>query len=273
MAYSPITWGYKDPGDSAKLQQGVDNSIWTSEHRIWGLEVVTTGSCTVVVQPGRIEIGGKWLYTTTTGVLTGDNMTHWEGSTGWAEGSSTAFYVVAYNSAGNDFDCKFRMSGPAYSDTSSGTSTGPKIYDKTSSDSIWYRYIGFASNNSACNFRTSEIVKDTCYYPEEATALVRGSAVAFTEIDVGPVVSKLGHTMMVLGGLTAASKFFCIRNAKSNSDYTQYYQNPSSGNKRLFMGVIPIFTGTNFDRAIDYKTEENIGGMSLYAIGVRLWGR
>lgn len=145
MPYSDISWAYKDPLTIQNLNQMDDNSVWTSEHRIVGCELATTGTSTVEIMPGRLEIAGLWLQETTTAnlVLTAENNAHWEGANG--ELSSTSMYIVAYNSAGSTFSVKFRASGPAYSDTASATA-GFKRYDKTGT--TWYRYIGAVWNNS-----------------------------------------------------------------------------------------------------------------------------
>ena len=64
--YSSATWNYKDAGDIVKLQQVHDNAIYLSEHRIFGCEADVTGSDTAIIQGGRMEINGTWLYRTGT---------------------------------------------------------------------------------------------------------------------------------------------------------------------------------------------------------------
>ena len=144
--YDPVSWAYKNPITTQKVTQMIDNSVLVNEHGIFGCNMHTTGANTVEIFGGRMAIGNAWLVENAqVASLTAENNAHWEeGAT--QEGSATAMYVVAYQS-GNGFNCKFRASAPAYSDTSSGTATGPRLYDKTGS--TWYRYIGMAWNNSA----------------------------------------------------------------------------------------------------------------------------
>ena len=155
MAYSDINWVYKDPLTIQRLNQMDDNAVWTSEHRVWGLHLAFTGTATVEVEGGRVEVNGKWLIQTATASLTASTNGAWEEGTEQEGGvSATAWYVVAFNSAGSDFDVLFRASAPAYSDTFSGTATGPKIYDITGG--VWYRYVGKVVNNSAGNIQSVE---------------------------------------------------------------------------------------------------------------------
>lgn len=146
MPYASATWNYKDPITTQKMGQMNDNSVWTSEHNIYGAGMDITGNTTVQIGGGAMAIGNAWLredveYLT---ALTADNATHWEGGNGY--GSSTAWWVVAFGS-GVGFNVLFRQSAPAYSDTNSATSTGPKLYDKTGS--TWYRYIATVVNGTA----------------------------------------------------------------------------------------------------------------------------
>ena len=145
MPYSLVDWQYLTPQTADRFNQMESNAVFTSEHRIWGCEIETTGTSTITVLGGRIEIGGKWLSRVgSLTALTAETNGDWvEGAT--QEASSTAMYIVAFNDSGSSFNVKFRLSGPAYSDTASGTSTGPKIYDK--SGTTWYRYIGQVAND------------------------------------------------------------------------------------------------------------------------------
>ena len=146
MSYSKVSWNYKDPNTTQKLGQMTDNSVWTSEHSIFGCQMDITGTASVQMQPGVMAIGENWLRETGVAditTLTADNAAHWEDGNG--EGSATAWWVVAFQS-GNGWNVLFRQSGPAYSDTNSSTANGIKIYDKTGS--TWYRYIAQVWNNS-----------------------------------------------------------------------------------------------------------------------------
>lgn len=145
MAYSDVVWNYKDPLTTQKLNQMDDNSVFCAEHRIFGCTPDITGTSTVKISPGRMEIDGKWLVRSDfCTALTADNNACWEEGAN-AEGSSTGWYIVAWNDSGESFNVKFRASGPAYSDTLSGTASGPKVYDKTGT--TWYRYIVYLYNN------------------------------------------------------------------------------------------------------------------------------
>ena len=64
MSYSPVTWTYKDALTSQKLQQGVDNAVWTSQHNIQGFELVYADANHLHVNPGVLEIGGVWISKT-----------------------------------------------------------------------------------------------------------------------------------------------------------------------------------------------------------------
>jgi len=146
MPYSEVSWAYKDPATTQKLGQMAENPSWVNEHHICGLELDITGTSTVEIKPGRLSLEGKWISETATAnlILTAETNAHWrEGAT--QETSSTAWYVYAYNSS-SSIAIKFCLSAPAYSDTSSATSRGPKLYDK--SGSTWFRGIAVVWNNS-----------------------------------------------------------------------------------------------------------------------------
>ena len=148
MAYSPVTWAYRDATTVQKMTQMENNNVWTSERGIFGCQIDVSAGNTCIVAQGKMELGGMWLYrnsaiTSLNASATGD----WEENTTVALLSSTSFYVVAYNDADNSFNVKFRASGPAYSDTSSATSVFPRLYDKTGS--TWFRYIGICYTNTA----------------------------------------------------------------------------------------------------------------------------
>ena len=132
MAYSDVSWAYKDPITVQKMTQMADNTIWTSEHYIQGCELSVTGTATVDIAGGRLEIDGNWLLRDTNDGTTGLSLTATDNND-WEEGATqeanaTCMYVVAYNDSGNSFTCRFRLSAPAYSNTSSKTGTGPKRY-------------------------------------------------------------------------------------------------------------------------------------------------
>jgi len=178
MAYADVNWAYKDPIILSKMTQMSENSIWTSEHKIEGLELVCTSTDTVKINGGRIEIDGNWLWRNKSGAnITGLNLTAAEASAWYSnsggEANLTAMYVVAFNDSGNSFICKFRTSAPAYSDTSSGTAIGGKRYDK--SGTTWMRYIGCVWNEATGTIvkqdqRGNEIVFDTNFNLNDTTA-------------------------------------------------------------------------------------------------------
>ena len=151
MGYSLVSWAYKDPITIQKLTQMAENSIWTSEHRIFGCEINTIDTKTINVCGGSMDIDGKWLTRTSGVTLDVSATASWESVTGQQIApvtTSTSIYVVAYNSAGGDWDVKFRSSGPAYTNSDEQVITGcPLLYDKTGS--TYFRYIGQVVANSA----------------------------------------------------------------------------------------------------------------------------
>lgn len=148
MPYNVVSWVYKDPLTIQKLSQGEENNVWTNEHGRFGCQMDITGTSIVQIYDGRISLNGNWLVENSSALtrLIASTTAHWEENTALEGASATSFHVVAFASA-NGFNVKFRSSAPAYSDTSSGTSTGPKIYDKTGS--TWFRYIARIVNNTA----------------------------------------------------------------------------------------------------------------------------
>ena len=182
MAYSEIVWAYRDAITIQKQQQVADNTVFTSEHRKIGAELDITGSSTVTVQGGKMEIAGKWLERTVNlTALTAENNADWEEGTSQEGVSATSWYVVAFNDSGASFNVKFRGSGPAYSDTNSATANGIKLYDKTGT--TWYRYIGFISNNTATEIRKTIQTNNKITYsvPIELTSATN---VAWTDLDL-----------------------------------------------------------------------------------------
>ncbi len=174
MPYDSGSVSYKDPVTIQWGNQMAENVVRISEHRINGCELSVTGTSTVEVMPGSMELNGAWLTETTTAnlVLTAENNTHWEEGTS-QELSSTSMYIVAYNSAGSTFSVKFRASGPAYSDTNSATA-GIKRYDKTGT--IWYRYIGAVWNDTTNAILPMRHRDDDFQLYQPTTALGAGDA-------------------------------------------------------------------------------------------------
>ena len=170
MGYSDLTWSYKDPTTSQKLNQMSDNSVWTSEQSIFGCQMTVSSTDTVQIYPGLMAIGDQWVRETGVAditTLTASNAAHWEDGNG--EGSSSAWWVVAFQS-GNGFNVLFRQSAPAYSDTNSSTANGAKIYDKTGS--TWYRYLGMVYNNTANALEYSQCSR---FFPRTIQTVRRGN--------------------------------------------------------------------------------------------------
>lgn len=195
----------------------VENSVWTSEHRVIGCEIDITGTAIAQIKGGKLELDGKWLTrdgSTTTGlILSATANAAWEEGTS-QEGSATAWYVVAYNDSGNSFSLKFRNSAPAYSDTSSGTSTGPKQYDKTGT--IWYKYLGGVLANSAHalvrytqqgeNVLYEDVAEQVGGGQNDILLLTTGSASTFTAASVGPTIPMLSKYGYFYVGCGAANR-------------------------------------------------------------------
>jgi len=255
MSYDPVAWSYKDAITSSKLQQMDNNNVWMSEHRIWGGEISMTGTSTVEVHPLRLEIGGTYLMEDTTAnlVLTAENNAHWrEGAT--QEGSATAWYVYAYNSA-STVAVKFGASAPAYSDTSSGTALGIKMYDK--SGSTWFRCIGAVLNDSGNAFaKYTQVGNEISYHnsrPNDSDAItlcVSGTAPAnYTNLSLYPKIPKfiVSKAKLLVYGTTVS-----IRNsANSGTGAEIQFVSYVHGYTPCY---IPIASGDA--PSIDYKVGE-----------------
>lgn len=194
--YSSGIWAYKDPLTTQKLNQMIENTVRISQNHIVGCELNYVGSATVEVRPGSMELEGAWLSKTTTGTLSADNNNHWVGSASDALGTSTAVYVYAFNSAGSDFDVRFGLTAPEYSNTASGTSTGPKMYLK--STGVWYRCVGAVLNGTGAATGAIRIFQqdnDTISYsipPVYATAESNGAWTTGSCRPLIPTISKKG---------------------------------------------------------------------------------
>jgi hypothetical protein len=149
VSYSTIAWAYKDPLTVQKMGQINDNLLACMRNKVMGCEMRTTGTSTVIVSPGFIELNGEWLSMTTTATLTAENAASWQ--TG-SEAASTALYIVAYKTGTVNFDICFRASGPQYTNTTSGTA-GVNIYDNATG-STWVRYLGLVPNDTASSFES-----------------------------------------------------------------------------------------------------------------------
>ena len=270
MAYSPIVWVYRDPLTIQKLQQGEDNNVWTSEHRIIGCNVDVTGSDTANIAGGRVEIAGKWLKRDTNDGTTGLSLTAAEASSWFSasggEGSATGWYIVAFNDSGSSFICKYRLSAPAYSDTSSGTGIGEKIYDKTGT--TWMRYIGFVSNDDTNNYIKQSTYGDWVTYLQVLTAasttgncfIAAGAATTATTASVSRLVPSwsrqcnitittlgAGHHTYVFGG-----------DEPIIEDPRQFFQStsPVGGGYINFVRVSPL-------REVAYKVSANTSNIHI----------
>ncbi len=157
MAYSDVSWAYKDPATIQKLNQMEENSVRTSDHIVFGCLLDLTGTSTINVGGGNVSLDGIWLSRTSNlTALTAETNSDWEEGTSQENTSGTAqsFYVVAFNDSGNSFNVKLRASAAAYTNTASGTSTGARLYDKTGT--VWYRYLAVIRNSTAHATLTNE---------------------------------------------------------------------------------------------------------------------
>lgn len=263
MAYADVSWSYKSPLTVQQLNQMVDNSVWTSEHKIFGaaVEVLGTGgSSTCCISPGRINIDNKWLSMAATSHVIMTTTAHWVEEEVSAniltENSATGYYIVAYNDAANTFACKFRATPPVYTDTSSGTSTlSQPQYDK--SGSTWYRYLGFVHLGTGAALEKQRQQGIWCMYDNPlivVTAFVGG----WTDKDCSrhmPHMSKLGQ----FGGYGSNNELYARPNDASSSAFFV-----ESGN----VGYNNVIMYTDKDQVIEAK---DVGGSSqLFLYGYML---
>ena len=171
-------------------------------HYRYGCEVVWDSVSSIKAMPGVIEIGDRLLVRTALSTtITDTTDAHWiDGSN--AAGSSTWYYVYAYNDSGVSWDIKFHESAPNASDTSSNTA-GRLIYRQVSG--VWYRCIGAVRNNSSSDIIRFKQQSDLILYDAWTTILSAGTQTTFTDQSAAaaiPAISTRGLFVLEATGST-----------------------------------------------------------------------
>lgn len=260
MSYSKINWAYLTPQTADRFNQMEENSVRLAEHKIVGCEVDITGNDTAIVAGGRLELNGDWLYRdglTTTGMaLTASEASAWYSASGGYIATSTAWYIVAYKDSGNSFSCKYRLSAPAYSDTLSGTSTGPKRYDKTGT--TWLRYIGEVRNYSGGTFIHYKQMNDEIQYLNaHATALAYtlGATSTLTEISlvnqISPMTRAYRLTCSRAGGGAISMSYWGSTGSVAGNSGIHLFLNASNIEEDI--GWHTMVTGSSYARSVYFQ--------------------
>ena len=248
MSYVPVSWSYKDAITVNKTTQMVDNTLAVCQNRIIGGELRVEGSSTAVINGGYLWLEDNWLQLTAAETIQVTAAANWITGT-VAEAASTAIYIYAINSASQQWQAKFSLSAPAYSDCNSGTSTGPEIYDYITGLGKWARCIGMVVNNTGSDFKKQYQAGNNVYYYHGPIIKSNGTA-TYTPLDLSAVygdtcwLPKYSESVQIhFDNKSAGGSLFYIKsNIHGDSGTIQF----PDGNAESTLSI-PIGTARNYE--------------------------
>ena len=230
-------------------------SIGTNQdHYITGMELshITPDVTAITVDAGVVYVGATRVAKadeTAIVMATGAD---------WWDGAADNYTKEDWCYIGVDIEANIKFLGlnpPDKSDTSGNTGGILRYWFDTTVPEYW-RVIGRVRLNSSEELPYEFYQTGNTTYYVKSQSFVCGAATSFTEVDLGRLVASIDVEAYITDFNSTASTINSWRNAKNNG--TANFRTDHNGDAGKFGGYwMPIFQGTTFGRAIDYKVSSN----------------